>query len=133
MTHATPTDPQALRDEIAATRHDLGETMEALAAKADVKARAKDAVGHASDQAKEKITQASDQVKEKIGAVRDQAVELAANVGGRVRSSAVSVRDSVQDVDVPTAVRRPLPAAAIAATALALVGVVIYLVRRRRS
>lgn len=35
-----PTEPQALRAEIARTRADLGETVSALAAKADVKARA---------------------------------------------------------------------------------------------
>ena len=37
-------DVQALRDEIKQTRADLGETVQALAAKADVKARAKDQV-----------------------------------------------------------------------------------------
>jgi hypothetical protein len=36
----TPTEPQALRAEIAQTRAELGETVSALAAKADVKARA---------------------------------------------------------------------------------------------
>ena len=35
-------DPQALREEIRRTRAELGETVQALAAKADVKARLKD-------------------------------------------------------------------------------------------
>jgi hypothetical protein len=34
-------DPEEIREEIEATREDLGETVEALAAKADVKAQAK--------------------------------------------------------------------------------------------
>ncbi len=37
-------DVDALREELAQTRADLGETVQALAAKADVKARAKDQV-----------------------------------------------------------------------------------------
>ncbi|GGM66919.1 DUF3618 domain-containing protein [Dactylosporangium sucinum] len=42
--HGAPVDPEALRQEIARTRASLGETVEALAAKADVKARAQEAV-----------------------------------------------------------------------------------------
>jgi hypothetical protein len=45
--HSQDADPDALRAEIARTRAGLGETVEALAAKADVKARAQEAV-HAS-------------------------------------------------------------------------------------
>src|SRR5439155_468684 len=40
----TPTEPEQLRREIEQTRAELGETVEALAAKAVVKARAQDAV-----------------------------------------------------------------------------------------
>jgi hypothetical protein len=43
MTQQTPSDPQALREQIAQTRADLGETVEALAAKTNVTARARDA------------------------------------------------------------------------------------------
>jgi Protein of unknown function (DUF3618) len=118
----TPTDPGELRAEIAATRADLGQTIEALSAKTDVKARAK---GAASD--------AVEQTKEKVRAVRVEAGQVAANVGDRVRSGTTSVRDSVTDVDVPAAVRKStFPAAAIALAA-AIVGVIMHLVRRRRS
>ena len=41
---AEPTDPDQLRGEIADAREELGETVEALAAKADVKAQAKEKV-----------------------------------------------------------------------------------------
>lgn len=110
MTQATPTDPQELREEIARLRADLGATIEALAAKTDVKARAKGAVGHAAESAKGRVRAAGD----------------------RVRSNAVALRASVTDLDAPAVVRKPLPLAAIAAAA-ALIGVAIYLVRARRS
>jgi hypothetical protein len=43
-TNGRPKDVTELRQEIKRTRADLGDTVEALAAKADVKARARDAV-----------------------------------------------------------------------------------------
>jgi len=49
MTTPTPTDPQELRAEIRRTRAELGQTIEALAAKTDVKARAKGAAADAAD------------------------------------------------------------------------------------
>jgi hypothetical protein len=44
-----------LRSDIAATRTDLGETVEALAAKTDVKERAKDAVRESGRQAVDRV------------------------------------------------------------------------------
>ena len=43
MTQQTPSDPQALREQIEQTRADLGETVEALAAKTNLAARARNA------------------------------------------------------------------------------------------
>jgi hypothetical protein len=39
-----PTDPEQIRAEIEATRQELGDTVEALAAKADVKAHARERI-----------------------------------------------------------------------------------------
>ncbi|WP_433084777.1 DUF3618 domain-containing protein [Dactylosporangium sp. CA-052675] len=50
--HSTTADPEVLRAEIARTRAGLGETVEALAAKADVKARAQEAVHSSVETAK---------------------------------------------------------------------------------
>jgi ElaB/YqjD/DUF883 family membrane-anchored ribosome-binding protein len=47
----TPSDPDELREEIAATREDLGETVQALADKANVKARAREMVKERKQQA----------------------------------------------------------------------------------
>lgn len=48
--HSTQDDsPEAIRADITAVRAELGDTVEALAAKADVKAHVKDAARHARD------------------------------------------------------------------------------------
>ena len=47
-------DPEQLREEIEETRRELGDTVEALAAKADVKARVKDKVGATKESAAQK-------------------------------------------------------------------------------
>lgn len=59
---AAPTDPEALRQEIARTRVELGETVEALAAKADVKARAQEAVSTSVTAAKLRMREGVEQV-----------------------------------------------------------------------
>jgi cobalamin biosynthesis protein CobT len=70
-----PTDPDQLRGEIAEAREELGETVEALAAKADVKGRAKDKVYEQKARARAKLEEVTEQVKKKPAPV-------AAVVGG---------------------------------------------------
>ena len=60
--HATPTDPEALRQEIARTRAGLGATVEALAAKADVKTRAQEAVSTSVTAARLRMREGVEQV-----------------------------------------------------------------------
>jgi hypothetical protein len=55
-----------LRLDIAETRSDLGETVEALAAKADVKERAKDTVRETAAAARETGRQAVDRVEDSV-------------------------------------------------------------------
>jgi type VI protein secretion system component VasF len=50
----TPDDQQELEKEIEQTREQLGQTVEALAAKVDVKARAQEKLGQVSQQIKER-------------------------------------------------------------------------------
>jgi polyhydroxyalkanoate synthesis regulator phasin len=52
-------DPSEIREEIEQTRGDMGETVEALGHKADVKTRVKESVADKRDQVKEKITGAT--------------------------------------------------------------------------
>jgi len=121
MTQETPLDAQALREEIEQTRADLGETVAALVAKTDVKARTKDAV-----------TSAADQAKDKVRAIRERAAHLATVVEERAGARATAVREPAATHDVRAGVRRPVKVAAIA-TGAALIAVAIYLLTRRRS
>ncbi|MET8041013.1 DUF3618 domain-containing protein [Micromonospora sp. NPDC005215] len=116
-------DTDALREEIRRTRVELGETMEALAAKADVKARLKES----AEQAKERMRE---QAAQTVARVRGQAVRGAGKAraqayekGGMVRAQAHDKGELVR--------RNPVPWAAIAAGAVATV-VVLMIVRGRR-
>jgi hypothetical protein len=68
----TPTEPEDLRREIEQTRAELGETVEALAAKADVKARVHDA----ADDARERVHTAVDSVAYQMGRQRERIANL---------------------------------------------------------
>ncbi|MFE9193318.1 DUF3618 domain-containing protein [Micromonospora sp. NPDC007208] len=116
-------DTEALREEIRRTRVELGETMEALAAKADVKARLKES----AEQAKERMRE---QAAQTVARVRGQAARGA----GKARAQAYEKGELVraQAYDKGELVRRnPVPWAAIAAGAVATV-VVLMIVRGRR-
>lgn len=81
-----PEDQQAIEADIAHTRQQLGDTVEALAAKADVKAQARDKVADVKGQATEKVnelrgrvTAAAAQVSSATPApVRDATIKTAA-------------------------------------------------------
>lgn len=49
---------EELREEIERTRHELGDTVEALVAKTDVKARAKEAAQRAGDRFRRRVREA---------------------------------------------------------------------------
>lgn len=103
---AMPPDPQELAAEIADTRAALGETVSALAAKADVKARLSDRMSGIKARTTEVRRNA---VAEVAGAAED--------FGSMARNAAHSAR------------RNPLPLLATAAGA----AVVIFLVARGRK
>lgn len=104
-----PDDPEEIREQISQTRAELGETVEALAAKADVKAQVKEKVATAKEQAQEKAAAAKARISEKVGEVDpDEARKKLASVPERVKS-------------------RPLPAV-LAAGGLFLT----WMIRRRR-
>ncbi|MEU4470361.1 DUF3618 domain-containing protein [Micromonospora sp. NPDC023888] len=116
-------DTEALREEIRRTRVELGETMEALAAKADVKARLKESAEQAKQRMREQAAQTVARVRGQAvrgaGMARAQAYEK----GGLVRAQAHDKGELVR--------RNPVPWAAIAAGAVATV-VVLMIVRGRR-
>jgi GTPase involved in cell partitioning and DNA repair len=75
-----PKDAQALRAEIAEIRADLGDTVEALAAKADVKAQAQAKVEQTKEQFKEKAGQAKEQIGHVTGQLKAKAEEQTAQL-----------------------------------------------------
>jgi len=105
-------DAEALRAEIRRTRVELGETMELLAAKADVKARLRESAG----QAKERM--------------REQAAQTVARVRGQAAQKADVARAQAQEKGA-TVRSNPVPWATVAAGAVAAV-VVLLIVRGRR-
>jgi ElaB/YqjD/DUF883 family membrane-anchored ribosome-binding protein len=60
--------PEELREEIAGTREELGDTVEALAGKADVKGQAKAKVASAKEKAQDKLSSAHDAAPESVSA-----------------------------------------------------------------
>jgi len=69
-------DPGTIRSEIEDTRERMGDTVDALACKADVKSRAKDSVNEKMDSLKSKVTGAKDSVADATpsgGEVKHQA------------------------------------------------------------
>ncbi|MEU7610051.1 DUF3618 domain-containing protein [Micromonospora sp. NPDC049204] len=116
-------DTEALREEIRRTRVELGETMEALAAKADVKARLKESAEQAKERMREQAAQTVARVRGQAvrgaGMARAQAYEK----GGLVRAQAYDKGELVR--------RNPMPWAVVAAGAVATV-VVLMIVRGRR-
>ena len=61
----SPDDQQELEKEIEQTREQLGQTVEALAAKVDVKARAQQKLSQLQDKAKQQATQAGQHIKKR--------------------------------------------------------------------
>lgn len=109
-------DPDEIREQINQTRAELGETVEALAAKADVKAQVKEKVATAKEQAQEKAAAAKDQVQEKTSEVKARISEMDRD---EARQTLASVPERVKS--------RPLPAV-LAAGGLFLT----WMIRRRR-
>jgi cobalamin biosynthesis Mg chelatase CobN len=120
-------DVAALRAEIKRTRADLGETVQALAAKADVKARAKEQV----EQTKQKVKAQAAEATEKVR-------EAAAAAAGRVRHAGASARVAVAEAGdqaqgaTEQARRNPIPVAVVLAGVVAVVGVILIVRGRRR-
>lgn len=149
-TPAPPTDPEQLRQDIERTREELGETVEALIAKADVKARARERVGELSGRLREATTQAREQATAKVGQARSQIAGRSADAKHAAAGTAVptdqlqaraaavgqTLRGATPD-PVQKAAQRAMATASqrrvmIAAAAVGVVVVGFVLVRRWR-
>jgi Protein of unknown function (DUF3618) len=86
-------DPEQIREEIEATRQELGDTVEALAAKADVKSR----------------------VREKVGLTKESAVQKKDDLLGKARGVSPDTVTSGATQATQKAKENPLPVAAAGA------------------
>lgn len=84
-----PTDMETLRQEIAQTRAELGETVQALAAKADVKARLQETADDAKARVREGLQNAAVEAKSAAAAAPERAQALATRTGRAIRSNPV--------------------------------------------
>jgi cobalamin biosynthesis Mg chelatase CobN len=129
-------DVDALREEIAQTRADLGETVQALAAKADVKARAKEQVEQTKQKVKAQAADATNKAKEAAATATDKVRSVAAQASDKAKGTAVQVRESgalEKAQGAKDQVRsNPVPLAAVLGGVVALVAVIL-IVRRRRG
>jgi hypothetical protein len=77
-------DPDAIRQDIAQTRTDLGETVEAVGYKADVPSRTKDAVTDKVENMKSTVSDTATRAKEAVTGATDRAGD-ATPAGGQVK------------------------------------------------
>jgi hypothetical protein len=131
-------DVAALRAEIKQTRADLGETVQALAAKADVKARAKEQVAHTKERVKAQAAFATGRVRgaaaHATGRVRgasSSTADATGAVGHAVGNSAHAALDNASAAGARVR-RDPAPWAAVAVAGAAIVAVLLVIRARRR-
>lgn len=141
---AVPGDEQELREEIEQTREQLGETVEQLAAKTDVKPRARAKAADLTGRVKGKAAQARAKAAEGGAGVRSQAAgktaparqkaaagrdRLQAQAAGAWQAAPDSVRRTVAK-GASTASQRRVPVAVAAAVLIA--GYLVFRWWRRR-
>jgi vacuolar-type H+-ATPase subunit H len=141
-------DAEEIRADIAEARSELGDTVQALAAKADVKQHARDAadsakarvtdatetarvkVSEATETARHKVSEATETAQAKLQEKAPQLVEAAGTAKAKTLALAEKAQENPKVRDAVAKVRqRPVPVAAVVG-ALVLAYVVL---RRRRN
>lgn len=106
--HSTADRLAELRAEIAHTRAELGETVQALAAKADVKARAQETVAEMKARARDSMEAAKMRAREGLGQTASNAVytarELRAHPAQQLQVMVARLRRSFAEHPAPWAV-----------------------------
>jgi Protein of unknown function (DUF3618) len=114
-----PDNEQALQEEIERTRQHLGETVDALAAKADVKARAQDKASQVKAQAQDKAGQVKAQAQEKASLLTRRLKIKAAQARLRAGVVAASARQRAAGTTASVAKVTPEPVKQAAGNAVA--------------
>jgi hypothetical protein len=126
--------PDLIREDIERTRDDLGQTVEELAAKTDVKARTRQAAERAKAQARERAERAKAQARERAERARAQARAKVVGRAQSVQHQSEQLRHKA--TEGMQRARRPAPAATAATAAgaaAAAAGTIIFLRRRRAA
>jgi Tfp pilus assembly protein FimV len=118
-----------LRADIKQTRAELGETVQALAAKADVKARAKDQVEQTKQKVKAQAVEATERVRDAAVAAGDKMRTVAGQASEKVKET--SPRDLAYEARTQ-AQASPLPLSLVFAGVAAIVGVILIVRGSRR-
>ena len=129
-----------LRADIKQTREELGETVQALAAKADVKARAKEQVEQTKQKVKAQAVEATEKVRDAAAAAAGKVKASAADTADKVRTSAALTADKVNNssthdfaLEAREQVRNsPVPLPLVLAGVAAIVGVILIIRGSRR-
>lgn len=112
--------PEEIRTEIEQTREQLGQTVEALAEKTDVKARAHEQIDTAKETVAENVEAAKKAVTENVGAAKEAVTHQADEILTRVRGATPeSAQAGIQQAQT-TVQEKPLPFAAAGAFAAGL-------------
>ena len=145
-THAEepPRDAEALVRDIERTREELGETVQALAARVDVKALAHDKAAEVKEQVTAKAAVVKDhmagragQVTDKAGQVKEQVADKAGHAKGQVAAAVVKARAAAPEPVRRTAdravslIQRRDVQLAVTATTVLLAGWLVLRMRRR--
>ncbi|MGC5341610.1 DUF3618 domain-containing protein [Streptomyces sp. AM 4-1-1] len=94
---STPS-PEELRERVEGTRDELGRTVEALTAKADVKARARDMGAELKDRVQGATTHARDVARARTPEpVREKAGQAAGQLADAASSLGVAIQDNTPD------------------------------------
>ncbi|MEV0006437.1 DUF3618 domain-containing protein [Micromonospora sp. NPDC050980] len=133
MSTSPPADPRQIRAEIEQTRADLGATVEALAAKTDLKARAKHSLDDTVGATRDRFDALRTRAAQATNTVVDELTAAAVSVAGTpaVQRLGVTKQRIVEASRRPQTRRVAKPAVVVAAAALLVVAAVV--VRRRRS
>ncbi|GGP93502.1 DUF3618 domain-containing protein [Streptomyces roseolilacinus] len=142
QSHDSVPTPAELREKAEATREQLGQTVEALAGEADVKARMRQKTAETREQARQRAVQAKDKAAEALRAAQDRLpapvtesttqakeriISATATVAGKFREKAPEGFGDKAGQVAQAARRRRGPLSAVA------VVVLLVLVRKRRG
>jgi hypothetical protein len=136
-----PDDAQGLQQEIERTREHLGQTVEALVAKVDVKARAQDEASRLIGRLKAKVIEARQQASARAYQARHQVADKTEGPRGQVAGAAAGiskvtpepVRQAAGNAVATARSRRTPLLAAVGAVGAGLVGWLLFQRWRRRG